>query len=355
MKYATPTDNKTRLAFHEQFAGSIENATKNAVGSHLFNCIKATGPLMSASENQASRKAEFTQRVWDQLEKGLYKTKNVEKMKKVKNETVITDNIDNVYGEDSEQILKADLVTDENGNPIVEQPSPLTDYGIKILQFSIKETDYDEQTLQQFATKKASYLAAEQSKADREKEKQERLNIIEKGLRQVAEAQAEANVRKETAVIEAQLKAEVATQEKIEAETKASMKRSVAEIKRAEEEALLAAAQLEAKRIIAIAEAEQEAIQKAGKMTEVEQYQMDTSVKIAEVVSKNVSNISSPEIIINGGAGTNEDGSGVTNLIDNSFGLYMLKTLGGMEQMNMSQFPMTQRISRATNPQTVSN
>lgn len=339
VKYSTPTSVEDRLAFHEQFAGSIESATKNAVGSHLANCIKVTGPLMSASENQAARKAEFTQLVWDQLEKGLYKVK--------KTRAIGEPSLSNSSDGNSEPILRAELITDKDGNPIVDQPSPLLACGIKIIQFSIKETKYDERTKKQFETKKDSLLAAEQSKADREKEKQERLNIIEKGLREVAEAQAAANVVKEKAVVEAQQKAEVAEQAKKEAETKAQMALSVAEIKQQEEEALLAAAQLEAQRVKVIAEAEQEAIQKAGKLTEVEQYQMDTSVKIAEVVSKNVSNIASPEIIINGGgAGADGNGGGVKDLIDNSFGLYMLKMLGGTDQMNMNQFPMAQRVVR---------
>jgi hypothetical protein len=45
----------------------------------------------------------------------------------------------------------------------------------------VTDTEYDEQTLQQFAAKKQSYLAAEQAKAQRREEHKQRLMIVEKG------------------------------------------------------------------------------------------------------------------------------------------------------------------------------
>ena len=78
---------------------------------------------------------------------------------------------------------------------------------IGILQFSVTETQYDEQTLQQFAAKKQSYLAAEQAKAQRQEEYQQRLMVTERGLRQVAEIEAAENQEKKKATIAAEQKA----------------------------------------------------------------------------------------------------------------------------------------------------
>ena len=95
--------------------------------------------------------------------------------------------------------------------------SPLNRYGIKIIQFSVTETTYDDQTLQQFAAKKQSYLAAEQAKAQRQEEQQQRLMIIERGLRQVAETEAAANLEKKKATVAAQQEQEVAVIKKAQA------------------------------------------------------------------------------------------------------------------------------------------
>ena len=76
-----PITDKDRMKLHRDFNGKPENLVQ-AVRSHLVNCMKATAPLMSASENQSARKAEFTQLVSDQLTSGLYQMKKVERILK---------------------------------------------------------------------------------------------------------------------------------------------------------------------------------------------------------------------------------------------------------------------------------
>ena len=51
IRYQTPTVEEHRKKFHRDFSGNIANAN-TSVRAHLINVIKATGPLMSASENQ---------------------------------------------------------------------------------------------------------------------------------------------------------------------------------------------------------------------------------------------------------------------------------------------------------------
>ena len=298
VRYATPTDADQRRKFHQQFSGNIENATI-AVKSHQTNCIKATGPLMSASENQSARKAEFTQIIWNQMTDGLYKMSRKEiQISRDYDPTDPNGKLDMGM----ETRITTEIIADKDGNPEIAKQSPLDEYGISVFQFSVTAIEYDEETLKQFAAKKQSFLAAEQSKADREKEKQERLNIIEKGLREVAEAEAAANVLKETAVIAAQLKAEVAIQEKLEAETKAEMALSVAEIEKQEAQIKLETAGIDAQAIVELAKAEQEKIRLAGAITELEQFKIDAQVQMAEEVSKNLAQIRVPAFIMNSGS-----------------------------------------------------
>ena len=68
VKIQLPADEPHRLLIHQDFS-SNQLSIVEAVKAHLTNCIKSTGPMMSASENQASRKAEFNQVVEEQLKR----------------------------------------------------------------------------------------------------------------------------------------------------------------------------------------------------------------------------------------------------------------------------------------------
>ena len=344
-RYSTPIIEKSRKIFHQQFSGNIVNATI-AVKSHLTNCIKATGPLMSASENQSSRKAEYTQLVWNQLEEGLYKMKRVEVEVEVDVDMalVATESKTSVSPSKTKEVrITTNLLLDKDGNPLIAKESPLIGYDIGIVQFSVTGTEYDSQTLVQFATKKQSYLAAEQSKADREKEKQERLNIIEKGLREVAEAQAAGNVAKETAVVAAQLKAEVAMQAKLEAETKAEMALSVSTTEKMEAQIKLDKAELDAQAVIVLAKAEQEKINLAGAITELEQAMIDAQVQMATNVAEHLSKIPVPLITMGGGSGA-EGGDG--GMMKSLINLKLMTDSGILEKMGIDKSIVDRSIDR---------
>lgn len=347
VRYMTPVSEEQRIEFHRQFAGNIANATIS-VKSHQINCIKATGPLMSASENQSARKAEFTQLIWDQLTDGLYAMKRVEKEVIIEPEPImegstVVPGVINTPAPKVEFKLTTELILDSAGQAKIVKASPLISYGIKILQFSVTGIEYDEDTLKQFSTKKLAYLAAEQSKADREKEKQERYNIIEKGLREVAEAQAAGNVEKETAVVAAQLKAEVAEQAKIEAETVASMALAVAEIEKEQAQVKLDTAELDAQAVIVLAKAEHEKIELAGALTELEQAMIDAQVQMASEVSKNLANIQVPAFV-NIGSG---EGKG-KSLMENLINMKLLSDSGIMRLTNIDKSIIKRTIDRKT-------
>lgn len=347
VRYMTPISEEQRVEFHRQFAGNIENATVS-VKSHQINCIKATGPLMSASENQSARKAEFTQLIWDQLTDGLYGMRRVEREVVIEPEPVIgvsvVPGIITTPAPRVEFKLTTELILDDQGKPTVVKESPLIVYGIKILQFSVTGIEYDDDTLDQFSTKKLAYLAAEQSKADREKEKQERYNIIEKGLREVAEAQAAGNVEKETAVVAAQLKAEVAEQAKIEAETVAGMALAVAKIGQEEAQVRLDIATLDGEAVIVLAKAEREKIELAGALTELEQAMIDAQIQMADDVSRNLSQVAVPLITMGGnGGGAGGNIGGIDTTLIN---LKLLTDSGVLEKLGITESVIKRRIDR---------
>ncbi len=326
IRIQTAIDNEKRLKTHEDFSSDPE-LIKKAVHAHLVNILKATAPCMSASEHQSARKSEFNNLTTEQLTKGLYKYRKIETQVKDptdENGKMIT-------------IAKTEVVLDEDGMPIISQASPLELYGFVVQQFSITKTQYDPQTLKQFATKKESYLQTESSKAEREREVQQRLMVEEKGLREKAEIEAVANVEraeaiikaekeKEMAEISAQMKVTVAEQEKLEAEKVKEKALIVAQ--QAQEVAVIAleAARAEAEAIVLLAEAEQKRIDLAGKITEREQILAEISAKRDANVAKELAQIAVPTTMIVGGG---EGGS--TDVTTHLMNMRLLQTTGMLE------------------------
>jgi len=354
-----PLDKDKRIEFNRQFSGNPENI-KSAIRSHLINCLKNTAPMMQSSEHQSARKTEFDQTVRDQLDNGLYSmAKEAVKQKDETDEdgqeiTVYVTNLiyDDLRDADGNVILDADG-NPKKGSPVIAKKSPLADYGIVITQFSITGVEYDPKTRELFAAKKESSLAAEQSKAERIQETQQRLMVEEKGLREKAEIEAKANVEKAEAVIKAEKEKEMATieaekrvvieeQAKIEAETRLAKELAIAqqekEIAETVAEAALEVAKLkaqaateEAKAISVLAIAEEERIIKAGAITEEQQVLAEIAKDQAIGVAEALARIASPSTVISGNGSGGQAGEGA--LQDSLLSLFMLKQVGGVENL----------------------
>jgi len=338
-----PISEADLLAFHQEFGGNSDNI-KASIKSFMIDCMKSTAPLMSASENQSARKSEFRQLVLNQMTHGLYDM-NLEEV--VKKDT--TD-------ETGEEItLYKTTMKLEDGKPIITTKSPITEkFKMTITQFSVTGTDYDTETRKQFAAKKESYLGAERAKAERSQEVQERLMIIEKGLREKAEAEAAGNVAKETAVIAAELKAEVALQAKVEAETKAAQLLSVAELDKktllmAEsalfEQAEIAAktAQEKKKAMILLAEGKKEAIELSGDITELEEAQIRAEVDKVRAWGDALAKFNVPQTMIFGGSGPGGEGSDLTEAL---FQMRLMQGAGLIDQVKIDNSKVERKVAR---------
>ncbi len=329
VKIRLPADPEHRLLIHQDYASNVQSIS-DAVKAHLTNCVKSTGPMMSASENQASRKTEFNNVVESQLAAGLFDMRRTEvelnDMAQLEAAGVGADGKP-IMRERKAKVLATEIVRDDKGKPIITQESPLKRYGIEIIQFSVTETEYDAKTLEQFAAKKQSYLAAEQAKAQRQEEQQQRLMIIERGLRQVAETEAAANLEKKKATVAAQQEQEVAVIKKTQAVTQAQQKVEVALQDKQEAETLKSIAQIKAERaeldkkaVISAAEAKAKEIEIAGGLSDKDrilaQIKADRDAKVATALA----NVQTPKVILGGSDGKDSTGS-LLNLV-------LLKSMG---------------------------
>lgn len=323
LRISTPATSAQKREFHRQFNGSTKNI-EAAVWAHLSNVIKATGPIMSASENQAARKSEFSSLVQEQMNLGLFEMRRT---------TVELDQLDEKGNK--VRVAATEIQRDpKTMKPIISQQSPLAQYGITVSQLSITETEYDAQTKAQFETKKAAFLKAESAKAEREGEVQQRLMIEEKGKRELAETTAAANLIKEKATIEAMKEKEVAeteaakklavaTKAKETAEMEAQQKLEVAKLDRQ-------SAEEEAKQILILAQAEKEKIALAGAITEKDKVTLETQRATAVGVAEALAKLNTPQVVINGGK-EGQTGGQQSDLIN----LWLLKQNGLLDTMKI--------------------
>jgi len=332
-----PTDEAKRIEFNKQFSGNPDNI-KSACRSHLINCLKNTAPMMQSSEHQSARKTEFDQTVREQLDNGLYQMRK-EAVQQV-DETDESGKAITVY--------VTNIVKDDNGVPLIAKESPLEQYGITITQFSITGVEYDPQTRELFAAKKKSSLLAEQSKAERVQEVQQRLMVEEKGLREKAEMEAKANVEKAEAVIKAEKEkemAEIEAQQKVAVAKEAALEAEQVALKakiEAQQEVDVAqlkleAAKLDAEAIRELAAAEEEKIQKAGAITEQEKILAEIAKERDIGIAEHLSNIKVPGVTIGGNGGTTGGSQGgmTTNLIN----LKLLEGMGLLDKTPINKIP----------------
>lgn len=335
VRFSSPLTVEGKRDFHRLFGGN-EEAVESAVWAHLSDAMKSSGPVMSASEHQSARRGEFTALVQDQLQKGLFEMKRISKT------------LQDQYDDKGKPITvyATEVVFESNGvNQKIARTSPLTDFGIVITQFSITDVTYDDQTQRQFAQKKEAFLSAEGSKAQREKEVQERLMVEERGRRQKAESESIALQKKAEQVINAQREKEVAELEankrKVVAETEAAMQLAVAMMNKQEAETKamqdLEVAKLgrmraeeESATQIVLASAQEKALKLGGAISErdrvLAEIERDKFIGIAEHLSK----VQVPKFIISGGEKT-----GGTN--EQLMNMFFMRQLGILPQLDATK------------------
>lgn len=319
IRFSAPGTVDQKREFHRLFGGNLDNV-KYSVWGHLSNVLKASGPLMSASENQSSRKSEFNNVAFEQMNAGLYEMKRVERELK--------DQFDDKGKPIT--VYATEVILDEKTNlPKISQVSPLQQMGVRVTQFSITETEYDEQTRKQFAQKKDAFLAAERAKAQREEEVQQRLMVEQRGLREKAETEAKVNQEKAMAVITAQKEKEVA-------ETQAAKQLAVAELekKTAETVALKQlevaklerqAAQENAQKEIELAKSKKESIELGGAITEKERVLAEIAAGRDAQVAAALAKMMVPSTVIAGSGGSQDGGTGVQ---ENLINIAIMKSMG---------------------------
>lgn len=197
VKFRLSLVDKDQKLLHQDFRGY--QAVEGFVRQTMQEVLNKTAATMKAEESYSSKLAEFTQLAEEQLINGVYETSSKQVTSKDADNNEIIDTI-------------VEIKKDKDGSPIIAKRSALLRYKIEIINFTIKNFDYDEKTQEIIAKKQEAEQAKVVSRANAERAKQDAITAAETGKAEVAKAEAEALVAKKTAVIAAQQEYEVAMQ-----------------------------------------------------------------------------------------------------------------------------------------------
>lgn len=222
VKFRLSLNEEKQKILHRDY-GNFENVKRDLIQKNVAEALSQAATLMAAEDSYSTRRAEFADAAKSQLEKGIFKT---------------TSKLEDAIDENGTKFRKLNIsiARDKDGNPIIQKPSLLNDYGIEILQFVVNDFDYDPKVQELIDKKKEANQMKVVSTANAEKAKQDAITAEEQGKARVAEAKANAEVEKITAVVEAEKRADVAKlqalQAKYEAEKIAEMGKAEAEVAR---------------------------------------------------------------------------------------------------------------------------
>ena len=182
IKFRLSTSEKNQLLVHKEFK-SYDAVVSDLIRQHVASALKQTASLMKAEATYSSRRSEFISLTEQQIIRGIFETEPlVKKVTDVNGKTFIKRGV---------SILRSD-----KGLAVVKKNSPFLRYGIEVLDFNIKEIDFDKTIDALIAKKKEAQQKMVVARAQAEEAKQDALTSFEKGKANIAIAKATEEVAK---------------------------------------------------------------------------------------------------------------------------------------------------------------
>lgn len=208
IKFKLPSDPAKQLLIHNDFK-SYERLKHDLIRQTVAEALMQTATLMRAEESYSTRRSEFTSLAEDQVKVGIYETETKEFKDK---------------DADGNEFLvrEVNIKKDKNGNPIIRKDSALARYGIEVIQFVIKDIDFDPTIDALIAKKKEAEQMKVVAKANAEKAKQDAITAREQGAALIATEKATQDVEKIKETTIAQKELEVSQLKRKQAEQDAA-------------------------------------------------------------------------------------------------------------------------------------
>lgn len=208
IKFRLSSDPETQKLVHRDFK-SYDRLKHDLMRQTVAEALMQTATLMRAEESYSTRRSEFTSLVEDQVKNGIYETEAKELKQKDAdgNEFVVHE---------------VNIKLDSKGQPIIRKISPLKMYKVEIVQFVIKDIDFDLTINALIGKKKEAEQMKVVAKANAEKAKQDAITAREQGNASIAIEKAKQEVEKIKEVTIAQKEFEVSQLKRKQAEQDAA-------------------------------------------------------------------------------------------------------------------------------------
>ena len=287
-----PLDVERLTALHTKY-GSQEAIERSLVTPTIDKVIYMTGPLMSSKESSAERKTDLIRYIIDQVEHGVYRTRQ--------KETLVEDVL---KAGDKKKAMVADLSI-KDGQVERQEDSALTEFGIKIVNFAPSDLQYDPEVLAQIKRQQEITMQVQTAMAQAGEAAQRKITVEAEGQAEVMRAKYAKEIEKIQAVTQAQKDREVGTlqaQKELEVATLAA--KSAEQYKR--QQVLIGEGDAERKRLVMAAD---------GAL----QQKIDAWVTAQQHYAAAIQNYRGnwvPSIVMGGQAGQAGVGSGALELIE---------------------------------------
>lgn len=193
-----PLDAERLTALHTKY-GSQEAIERSLVAPTIDKVIYMTGPLMSSKESSAERKTDLIRYIIDQVEHGVYRTRQ--------KETLVDDVL---KAGDKKKAIVADLSI-KDGQVERQEESALTEFGIKIVNFAPSDLVYDDQVMTQIKKQQEITMQVQTAMAVATEAAQRKITVEADGQAEVMRAKYVKEIEKVQAVTAAQKEREVGT------------------------------------------------------------------------------------------------------------------------------------------------
>lgn len=208
IKYRLPTIENAQLRLHQDYKGYAA-VRHDLIRQVVAEAVMQTANLMKAEESYTTRRSEFAALAEEQVKQGLFETAAKEYKDK---------------DADGNEFIERDVTIklDASGKPVVRKLSPFHQYGIEVIQFTIKDINYDKTIDDLIGKKKEAEQQKIVARANAERAKQDAITAREQGNARIATEKANQDVEKIKEVTIAQKNFEVSQLNRKQAEQDAA-------------------------------------------------------------------------------------------------------------------------------------
>jgi regulator of protease activity HflC (stomatin/prohibitin superfamily) len=196
VRFKIPTDEETFLKMAHEYR-TPENLLRVALIPAFQETLRATGFLMSAEDYYSGSSTELINEFEKQMQNGIYLVKRVEVVKKTVGEQTseadASANSSKLFGKQTKVVWEVQKQYDEKGN-VLRKEQKFALYGVSVHEARITGVEPNSKFVERMQLKQKASADRAIAREQRIQEEEQKLLVVAKGDREVAERQAQMKV-----------------------------------------------------------------------------------------------------------------------------------------------------------------